>query len=156
MPTRLLPVAGFGQLTCSLRVCLISGDHAITFPLICRPDFYVLVRHLPEWAPGAGFLKKARIWREQMEEFVDEPYEFVKESMVRRRPYPRRSVQKANLTCSVKGRRCHRFALLFLGKTRLRTRRANLTCGGLPTLCMLVRGPARWTPRTAEYCPNPL
>jgi len=43
-----------------------------------------LVRHLPEWAPGAGFLEKARVWRAKMEEFVDEPYEFVKESMVRR------------------------------------------------------------------------
>ena len=44
------------------------------------------MRNLPEWAPGSGFLRKARVWRTEMEEFVDKPYEFVKESMVRRRP----------------------------------------------------------------------
>lgn len=44
-------------------------------------DIFPVLRHLPEWAPGAGFLRKARVWRSKMEEFVDRPYEFVKESM---------------------------------------------------------------------------
>ena len=39
------------------------------------------VRHLPLWAPGSGFLRKAALWRAKMEEFVDKPYEMVKQRM---------------------------------------------------------------------------
>jgi len=46
-------------------------------------DIFPVLQHLPEWAPGSGFLKKARAWRTKMEEFVDRPYEFVKESMLK-------------------------------------------------------------------------
>jgi len=53
-----------------------------TSPLTRRFNFDCVVRHLPEWAPGAGFLKKARVWRAKMIEFVDKPYEFVKDSVV--------------------------------------------------------------------------
>lgn len=45
-------------------------------------DVFPVLQHLPEWAPGAGFLRKAREWRTKLEEFVDGPYEFVKESML--------------------------------------------------------------------------
>lgn len=41
------------------------------------------VQHLPAWFPGAGFKRKAAEWRAKMEEFVDRPYEIVKERMVR-------------------------------------------------------------------------
>ena len=51
------------------------------------PISFRVVQHLPEWAPGAGFLRKAREWRTKVEEFVDGPYEFVKESIVRIRPH---------------------------------------------------------------------
>jgi len=44
-------------------------------------DVFPALQRLPEWAPGAGFLRKAKVWRAKMEEFVDKPYEFVKESM---------------------------------------------------------------------------
>lgn len=44
-------------------------------------DVFPVLQHLPEWAPGTGFLRKAREWRTKLEEFVDGPYEFVKESM---------------------------------------------------------------------------
>lgn len=36
-----------------------------------------LVRHLPDWFPGAGFKRNAAIWKKKIEEFVDEPYGFV-------------------------------------------------------------------------------
>ena len=37
---------------------------------------------MPKWMPGAGFLRKAEIWKKKMEDFVDLPYEFVKKAMV--------------------------------------------------------------------------
>ncbi|KAI0691505.1 cytochrome P450 [Cytidiella melzeri] len=44
-------------------------------------DIFPFLRHLPSWAPGAGFLRKATGWRAKMEEFVDRPYELVKQRM---------------------------------------------------------------------------
>ncbi|KAF9652712.1 cytochrome P450 [Thelephora ganbajun] len=44
-------------------------------------DIFPALRRLPEWMPGAGFLKKARAWRAKIEELVDKPYEFVQESL---------------------------------------------------------------------------
>ena len=42
------------------------------------------VKYVPEWMPGAYFQRKARICRESMHEFVDDPYNSVKAKMVRR------------------------------------------------------------------------
>lgn len=44
------------------------------------------MQHLPLWFPGAGFKRKAMVWRAKMEEFVDKPYEMVLERMVRSLP----------------------------------------------------------------------
>ena len=65
-----------------------SRTTLLTSPPIRRFHLNCIVQNLPEWAPGAGFLKKARVWRAKMIEFVDKPYEFVKESVVWRRPTP--------------------------------------------------------------------
>lgn len=40
------------------------------------------MQHLPLWFPGAGFKRKAIQWKAKMEEFVDRPYELVKQRMV--------------------------------------------------------------------------
>lgn len=45
-------------------------------------DILTIVRHLPEWVPGAGFKQIARVWREELEETVEIPFKFVKEQMV--------------------------------------------------------------------------
>ena len=45
-----------------------------------------LVKHLPLWFPGAGFKRKAIEWRKKMEEFVDRPYDHVRQRMVRSFP----------------------------------------------------------------------
>ena len=45
-------------------------------------DIFPWLRHMPKWMPGAGFLRKAEIWKKKMEDFVDLPYEFVKKAMV--------------------------------------------------------------------------
>lgn len=44
-------------------------------------DIFPSLQHLPSWAPGAGFKRKAAVWKAKMEEFVDKPYEYVKNSI---------------------------------------------------------------------------
>ncbi|KAK7052512.1 cytochrome P450 [Favolaschia claudopus] len=46
-------------------------------------DIFPAMRHLPPWAPGSGFLRKAAEWKAKMDEFVDKPYDYVKASMKR-------------------------------------------------------------------------
>jgi hypothetical protein len=45
-------------------------------------DVFPSLQYLPKWMPGAGFLRKAEVWKKKMEDFVDLPYEFVKIAMV--------------------------------------------------------------------------
>ncbi|KAG6895872.1 hypothetical protein C0992_011872, partial [Termitomyces sp. T32_za158] len=44
-------------------------------------DIFPALQHLPTWFPGAGFKIKAAKWKARMEEFVDLPFEFVKDSV---------------------------------------------------------------------------
>jgi len=44
-------------------------------------DIIPSLKHLPTWAPGSGFLRKAAVWKAKMEEFIDQPYDFVKASL---------------------------------------------------------------------------
>ena len=41
-----------------------------------------IVQYIPEWFPGAGFKRTARKWKEQVQEMVDQPHQWVKEQMV--------------------------------------------------------------------------
>ena len=45
-------------------------------------DIFPFLKHLPLWAPGSGFLHKAKYWKSRMEEFVDKPYEHMKGAYV--------------------------------------------------------------------------
>ena len=51
-------------------------------------DDILQVKHVPEWFPGAGFKKKAREWRKLSEAMINEPYEMVKEKVVRILSFP--------------------------------------------------------------------
>lgn len=44
-------------------------------------DIFPFLKHIPLWMPGSGFKKNAIIWKKKMEEFVDRPFEYVKNSM---------------------------------------------------------------------------
>ncbi|KAJ7621020.1 cytochrome P450 [Roridomyces roridus] len=44
-------------------------------------DIIPALKHLPTWAPGSGFKVKAAAWKAKMEEFIDQPYNFVKNSL---------------------------------------------------------------------------
>ena len=46
-------------------------------------DVLPFLQHLPDFLPGMSFKRKAAKWRPQLEAFVDKPYEYVKNAMVR-------------------------------------------------------------------------
>lgn len=41
------------------------------------------VKYVPSWVPGAGFKTKAKEWRVEVEACVEEPFNFVKDQLVR-------------------------------------------------------------------------
>ena len=43
----------------------------------------ISVRHIPSWMPGAGFKRYAMITRKAVREMLDQPYDLVKQRMVR-------------------------------------------------------------------------
>ncbi|OBZ78498.1 O-methylsterigmatocystin oxidoreductase [Grifola frondosa] len=45
-------------------------------------DIFPFLKHLPLWFPGAGFKHKAIEWKAKMQEFVDKPFNMVKDRMV--------------------------------------------------------------------------
>ncbi|KAG2356461.1 cytochrome P450 [Suillus spraguei] len=45
-------------------------------------DIFPALKDLPMWFPGASFKRNAAVWKAKMEEFVDRPYEFVKNEIV--------------------------------------------------------------------------
>ncbi|KAI0772509.1 cytochrome P450 [Trametes elegans] len=44
-------------------------------------DVFPFLKYLPSWFPGAGFKRNAAVWKAKMEEFVDMPFELVKDRM---------------------------------------------------------------------------
>ena len=48
----------------------------------------IIVVHVPSWFPGAQFKRDAEVWKSKMEAFVNEPYDFTKQQMVRRQAAP--------------------------------------------------------------------
>ncbi|KAJ8096416.1 hypothetical protein PM082_011579 [Marasmius tenuissimus] len=52
----------------------------------CTPGAFMVnnlpaLRFIPEWVPGAGFQKQARLWRPLFGKMVDMPFEFVKKQL---------------------------------------------------------------------------
>lgn len=52
-------------------------------PLSWAVDMFPFLRYLPEWVPGAGFKKTARIWRQNAEDVADLPYAAVRRQMAK-------------------------------------------------------------------------
>ncbi|KAJ6555145.1 cytochrome P450 [Mycena vulgaris] len=44
-------------------------------------DIFPSLKYLPTWAPGSSFKIKAAAWKARMEEFVNQPYNFVKTTL---------------------------------------------------------------------------
>lgn len=41
------------------------------------------MKYVPSWFPGAGFKRDAALWKGKMEAFVNQPYDYTKQQMVR-------------------------------------------------------------------------
>lgn len=54
-----------------------------TSPGAWMVDLIPWLRYLPEWMPGAGFKKTAKIWRKHLKSSIEDPYTFVKEQMTK-------------------------------------------------------------------------
>jgi len=50
--------------------------------ILCTEVIRLVVKHVPEWVPGAGFQRQAREWKAVMDKVTDVPYNFVKSQMV--------------------------------------------------------------------------
>ena len=46
-------------------------------------DTFPLLRFIPNWIPGAGFLKKAARWKAAFMTMTEKPFEYVKEQLVK-------------------------------------------------------------------------
>ncbi|KAF5695562.1 oxidoreductase [Fusarium denticulatum] len=52
-----------------------------TTPGAWMVDFIPWLRHIPEWMPGAGFKKTAKLFRQHLLQNVQDPYQYVKDQM---------------------------------------------------------------------------
>lgn len=46
-------------------------------------DVLPFLKYIPTWVPGMGFKRNAIKWKAQIEEFVNQPFEFAQENIVR-------------------------------------------------------------------------
>lgn len=64
-------------------VAALSNEIASTGS-IWMVDLIPQLKHIPQWAeglPGMSFKRKARVWKKMMEDFIDRPFEYVKNSL---------------------------------------------------------------------------
>jgi hypothetical protein len=45
-------------------------------------DVFPILKHLPSWLPGCQFKRDAIVWKKKIEEFVDKPFQYVKNRLV--------------------------------------------------------------------------
>ena len=46
-------------------------------------ETFPILRHIPDWFPGAGFKQTAKAWRKTLDLMCDQPHNWVKQQMVR-------------------------------------------------------------------------
>ncbi|CCT69641.1 related to O-methylsterigmatocystin oxidoreductase [Fusarium fujikuroi IMI 58289] len=56
-----------------------------TTPGAWMADFIPWLRHIPDWMPGAGFKKTAKLFRQHLLQNVLDPYQYVKDQMANRK-----------------------------------------------------------------------
>ncbi|KAF8814859.1 cytochrome P450 [Phlegmacium glaucopus] len=56
-----------------------TNFNAATVPGAYIIDFFPIIKHLPEWLPGSGFLQTARLWVKDTAAMVDVPYNYTKQ-----------------------------------------------------------------------------
>ncbi|RBR11122.1 hypothetical protein FVER53590_13148 [Fusarium verticillioides] len=61
---------------------LVMGEFSeATTPGAWMVDFIPWLRHIPEWMPGAGFKKTAKLFRHHLLKNVQDPYQYVRDQM---------------------------------------------------------------------------
>ncbi|KAF8814867.1 cytochrome P450 [Phlegmacium glaucopus] len=58
-----------------------TNFNAATVPGAYIVDFFPIIKNLPEWLPGSGFLQTARLWAKDTTAMVDVPYNYTKQEM---------------------------------------------------------------------------
>jgi len=59
-----------------------TNFNASTIPGAFPVDFFPILKCLPEWLPGMGFMETARTWLKDTIAMVDVPYNYTKDQMV--------------------------------------------------------------------------
>ena len=61
----------------------MHGMSEATIPGRFLVDFIPLLKYVPAWIPGAGFKKKARIWKDCAIQLLEIPFYVVQQKLVR-------------------------------------------------------------------------
>ena len=69
-------------------------------------ESFPILKHVPAWFPGAGFKRKARMWRAWTKKMVEAPFLAAQRQIVRLFPLPKRDEAERNEL--VGGRNCYR------------------------------------------------
>ena len=66
----------------NLAEATVKSGSAATVPGAFLVDVIPILKYVPEFVPGAGFQKQARIWRKLQEDFRELPYVAAVDGMV--------------------------------------------------------------------------
>ncbi|KAL0067926.1 hypothetical protein AAF712_005095 [Marasmius tenuissimus] len=59
----------------------IQGLSEASIPGTFLVDFFPLLKYIPEWLPGGGFKRRARMWKKESYELRDRPWEWFKSAL---------------------------------------------------------------------------
>ncbi|KAF8991668.1 cytochrome P450 [Cyathus striatus] len=71
---RLLSIAGESLDILANKVAAGSG--------IWMVDAFPFMKHIPNWLPGAQFKRSAEIWKHKIDQFIDEPFSYIREELL--------------------------------------------------------------------------
>ncbi|KAG6875967.1 hypothetical protein C0992_001649 [Termitomyces sp. T32_za158] len=61
----------------------MHGMSEVTIPGAFLVEFIPLLKYIPAWMPGAGFKRKARMWRDYTTQVVEKPFAAVQQSLAK-------------------------------------------------------------------------
>ena len=66
----------------SIAEVAMNGVAEAAIPGAFLVDFFPILKYVPSWFPGAGFQKKAALWREATKTMAEKPFHHVQEQLV--------------------------------------------------------------------------
>ena len=66
----------------SIAEVVMNGAAEAGIPGAFLVDSFPVLKHVPSWFPGAGFQKRAAIWREATNTMAEKPFRYVQEQLV--------------------------------------------------------------------------